>query len=35
MSMEKQVVTVLLTGLLSIAVVSDLRRHRIPNTVVP
>jgi prepilin peptidase CpaA len=35
MSMEEQVATVLLTGLLGIAVVNDLRRHRIPNAVVP
>jgi prepilin peptidase CpaA len=35
MSMEEQVATVLLMGLLGMAVVSDLRRHRIPKAVVP
>ncbi len=34
MSMELLVSTILLVGLLGVAVVSDLRRHRIPNTLV-
>lgn len=34
MSMEQLVFTVLLIGLLGIAVVSDLRRHRIPNLLI-
>lgn len=34
MSMEQPVVTVLLIGLLGIAVVSDLRHHRIPNVLI-
>ena len=34
MSMELLVSTVLLLGLLGVAVVSDLLRHRIPNTLV-
>ena len=34
MSTELMVSTVLLIGLLGVAVVSDLRRHRIPNMLV-
>ena len=34
MSMEQLVATVVLIGLLGVAVVSDLRRHRIPNLLV-
>jgi prepilin peptidase CpaA len=34
MSMEQMVPVILLLGLLSVAVVSDLRRHRIPNFLV-
>lgn len=34
MSMEQLVATVVLIGLLGVAVVSDLRRHRIPNQLI-
>ena len=34
MSMEQLVATVVLIGLLGVAVVSDLRRHRIPNLLI-
>ena len=34
MSMEQLVTTVVLIGLLAVAVVSDLRRHRIPNLLI-